>query len=307
MSNNSSVYPCMNINKGLIALAVTVVVTPLHVLILFTLTKYALIQIPRIKILLCLSLSHLLQTSITVMIFFAVYLFAPKSYDMPCIISRKCLHFISTLTVVVSSFAVILLSVERYIACIHGLRFYQIVTNRRVIFALVLIWSFGILCATMNLSISTTAEGRELLIVTPVMRVIIVVIEIPTCFTLIVIQAKLFITSRQKMVTVQPGIPVSSQAEQSNFRKKQLRVAFVAAIVAFTYILFTLPGALHGLFTLKTHGLAPVQKYNITSILWMLNALTDPIVYGFGMRDTRKALFKQIKKLFAGIFCQDST
>eukprot|EP00795_Rhopilema_esculentum_P006835 gene6835-12428_t len=219
---------------------------------------------------------------------------------------RRCLQFISPLTVVVTSLTLVALSVERYIACVHGLRFHQIVTNRRVSLAFVIIWVFGFLCAACNLTMIRHSDivGQSVQSETPALRVIVVVIEIPTtCFTLIVIQATLFKFSRKKLLEVQPGMPVSSQAEQRNLLERQLKIAFVAAIVVITYLFCSFPGAILALLTLITHGTQPVDKYNFAVALWMLNAFTDPFVYGFGMRDTRKALIKQTKSIISALLC----
>ncbi|XP_065054747.1 melanocortin receptor 4-like [Rhopilema esculentum] len=302
----SVAYPCNEAISANFGVFLALAVLPFHILLLFTLAKDTLFSLPRHKILFSLSLSHVLQIGISNIIFLVIKAFSMKSHETQCIAMRRCIQFIAPLNLVVTSLNLIALSVERYVACVHGLRFHQIVTNGRVTAALALIWSLGFILAAFNFAIirpAPTIEGQAFLSETPLLRVIAFVVEIPTCLTLIVIQAKLLAVSRKKLLVVQPGVSTSSQAEQRGLWKRQLKIAFVAGMVVVTYLVCTFPGALIALQTVITYGTLPVDKYHFTLVLWMANAVTDPFIYGFGMRDTRLALIKRAKRIFSALFC----
>ena len=101
------------------------------------------------------------------------------------------------------------------------------------------------------------------------------------------------------MVRIVPAAASTNQRAVPDFRKRQLRIVFVAGVVSVAYIVCMVPMTM--LYSLRLVGLKddnPSVQSALVSLA-MANTLVDPFIYGFGMGQTRKAIIKVIRRFLS--------
>ncbi len=127
-------------------------------------------------------------------------------------------------------------------------------------------------------------------------------INISTTFLISVIvtaiQIRLFLVSREKIkVDAQKSAKFGSNAEASDFRKRQLKITAVASAVVFLYVTCMLPLSSLTLYIMFKGGSDKIAKIrSMLSVLAMFNTIADSFIYVIGMSDTRKLIAKRFKK-----------
>ena len=272
---------------------------PMHFLIIRVLAVRFRLALPRHKILLCLSVSDNLQMLGTGLIFLIGSRIQPIVTSQSCQVLRQILQVVAVQTHSASSGFIILLAIERYIACIYSLRFYTIVTPSRTNLAIVSVWVISISNGSLSLPIepnySQLVFGRNLRVF-----YIYVMTTLVTTLVLIIVQACLYKLSRTKLKVV-PHDMFGTQKEKVDLTRRQLKLAFSASIVIIMYVVCMLPVACILVYS-RLHPKNDV--YSITAILILLSAMNtfiDPFVYGLGMADMREGIkgeFKKFKQRF---------
>ena len=123
----------------------SLVATPLHFLIIRVLIVRFRLSLPRHKILLCLSVSDNLQILGGGLIAFIGLHLQPSVTSQSCQVLRQTIEVVAAQTHNASTCFILLLSIERYIACVYCLRFYMIITPSRANIAVISVWVFSIL------------------------------------------------------------------------------------------------------------------------------------------------------------------
>ena len=107
-------------------MSLSLVATPLHVLMIKVLIVRFRLALPRHKILLCLSVSDNLQILGIGLVAFIGLGLQPTVTSQSCQVLRQIVELIGTQTHIASSGFIILLAIERYIACIFSLKIHRI-------------------------------------------------------------------------------------------------------------------------------------------------------------------------------------
>ena len=298
MDNTTTITQCHPASTGKVVIGLMLIAMPFHILISYTFAKDSTLFLPRHRILLCLSISHGVQLTIPFMSIVIMKSGSLHAQGTPCHVLRTIVQFSAGVTIVVSSFTLIALSVERYIACIHGVRLHQIVTNQRVTSLLVGFWFLGAVSGGLIfIGKKQTVVASTILSDTPNIQILIIAITFPTCLILVIVQTRLFIVSRRQIARVMPGMAGGRHQEQNNMGRRQIKVAVIAGIVIISYVILIMPGAYHVALNVVSNGLTPTPVKKHLTILWKLNAIIDPLVYGLGMKDVRTAIIRQIKRI----------
>ncbi|XP_065056386.1 adrenocorticotropic hormone receptor-like [Rhopilema esculentum] len=298
MENNTTVNQCHPATMGHFMVALMLIAMPFHILISYTLAKDSTLFLPRHRILLCLSISHGFQLTIPFVSTVIMKFGSLHAQGTPCQVMRSIVQFSAGVTIVVSGFTLIALSVERYIACIHGARLHQIVTNQRVTSLLVGFWFLGAVSGGLIfIGKQKTVVASTILSDTPSIKILIVVITFPTCLILVFVQTRLFIVSRRQITRVMPGMAGRRHPEQNNMGRRQIKVAVIAGIVIISYVTLIIPSTYHVALDIVSNGLKPMPLKSNLVALWAVNAFVDPFVYGLGMLDVRRAIIRQIKMI----------
>ena len=203
----------------------------------------------------------------------------------------------AALTVSVSSLAVLAMSLERYVACIHSFPLHEMFSDKRVAVMSCFIWAIGAVCAATAIAIHPINTQETIVGDLITFKVIVVIFVIPTSAAVVFIQARLFFFSRKKLSQITPSGAFGAQAELADFRKKQIKVAMVASVIAFAFIFCMLPLAATSLYEL-VNNVSLKSTFKTTCIaLAMANTLVDPFIYGFGVAVTRRLIMKNLKNL----------
>ena len=253
---------------------------PFHVLLIKILSKDLRLSLSRHRILLSLSLA---DSTLVFGLFISTVINESTTLivgSSGCILHRAIVIFIACSTLVVSSASIVALAVERYIACIHSFHLHQVLSESRVRHATICIW---MLAAVIGLLAAFTNNyNNELLIPNySAIQYIYLVFTIPASFAVTFIQIRLFIFSRTKISRVVPVGVVGPELTSSSYKKKQIKIALIAGIVAIAFVVCVASLLYRGIFL----G------------MFLSNSVVDPFIYGLGIADTRHKIIRNLKKL----------
>ena len=299
MESNNSIHiqTCIPSSVANFVSGVTVITLPFHVLIIKVLIVDLRLALPRHNTMLCLSVSDALQVFMLFLSMAIPNIFSFSRASVGCDISRNILYFTLALTLVVSSLSTIALSVERYVACIHSFHLHRIFTRERMMYGAVLVWTLGLICGAVTVTLTLTAKMGLSISENDFMKTITVLFIIPTSILICIIQCRLLIFSRKKLAQVANGAQFGCEAEIADFRKKQVKVAFVASIVVVAYIVCMLPMGCLSLYELIFGSISNYSLKSTLEKLLMVNNFADPFIYGIGTVDARRASLKSLKKM----------
>ena len=299
MENNSSfhVQKCVSSNVGTFVSGLTIITLPFHFLVIKVLIVDLRLALPRHNTMLCLSVSDTLQVFMLFLCMAIPNLLNFSRESVGCDVLRTIVYFHIALTLVVSSLSAIALSMERYVACIHSFHLHRIFTSKRMACGISSVWILGFICG--GITAPMTIFDRKMLSISDntFMKTISVLFIIPTSIIICIIQCRLLVFSRKKMIQVGPGAQFGCKAELFDFRKKQLKVTFVASIVVVAYIACMLPTGCFSFYELLMGRSSNSMLRGIVEKLLLLNNFADPFIYGMGTVDARKHVFKNLRKI----------
>ena len=305
MTNGTITYVIDCVPQGLIAPVTSVVLTamPFHFLMLKILLKDMRLSVPRHMIMFSLSLSDGIQVIVIFACILNSTIFDFKVEENACFITRRIISFTGVLTLCISSCTIAMLSVERYIACIHSFRLHQIMEERRVLIGIILIWITAAICAVPTAFEKQSFVAQMMFENDEVSKTILASVIVISSAVILTVQIRLFLFSRTKVSRVRPTQAFGCQAELADYRKKQMKIAFVAAIVAIGYLVCMLPLSTVFIHELLYHTITPLSIREKVAAIAYLNTLADPIIYGLGVKDTRRLVLKTIKDKLSFLKC----
>ena len=295
--NDTIGYICVPQSTGNSAIILQFIALPFHLLMMKILVKDLRLALPRHKITFSLSLSDCLLISVISLSAVIMKTLSLTTESMACQFLRHAALFTGTLSTVVSGLTITLMSIERYIACVHSFRLHQIMTKQIVLFVLSFSWVIatisGILAVATNKDIQAEVAVGE----SVVFKLTLVICSFSTSLIITIIQIRLLMFSRSKLVMVRPSKAFGTQAELADFRKRQIKVSFVAGIVAVAYIACMSPVAFLFLCELVDGRSRSASLKAAFLALCMVNTLADPFIYGVGTVDTRRLIVKDLKNI----------
>ena len=294
--NSTDEHDCLTDSTGIFQLILLLPLLPIHGLIIKILAMDFQFHLPRHSILFSISLSDAIQS---------VGLFSMKlvkesvtiaTRSTGCLAFRACVLFLACSTSVISSMSITAITVERYIACIHSFRLHEIFTDSKVRYGSYIVWSLGILLGIVA-AVTDSNDDRMLIPNPSAVHYISIVCVIPSSIAIFVMQVRLFLFSRKKMRQVIPVGAFGAELELANHRMKQFKVAFMAGIVAFAFLMCMTPLSVVLQYELLTGVSVSPSIKNTCILLTLYNSLADPFIYGFGMADIRRMILRDLKKL----------
>ena len=143
---------------------------------------------------------------------------------------RETTYFVGTLTIVVSKFRVITLSVKRYVACIHSFKLHRIFKHVRALFDSIVPWVMGAVIATTEV-LTNNATRMATVTFTSAGRVLYIIFTFAAAIPVCAIQLRLLF-AKTNLKRVNPAGAFGTQLELADYRKKQIKVALVSGIFA---------------------------------------------------------------------------
>ena len=281
---------------------ISIISLPFHALMIKVLIWDVRLALPRHRIVLCLSLSDALQIFVSFSCVVVVRIFDFIKCSGPCSVTVYIFHFNIAMTLVVSSLAITLLSVERYVACIHSFRLHDIFTSKRMIYSTLCAWIIGVIVGAVTVGLAANESKLVTVEDNKHLKILSFLFIFPTSIFVSGIQYRLLVFSWKKLVRVRPGTVCGSEDEVDDFRKKQIKVAFVAGIAAIAYMVCLLPIGYSSFHDIVAGTISSAQAQTITKALAFVNNFANPCIYGIGIVDTRRALLKNLKGITDG-FC----
>ena len=281
--------------------ALSLLVTPLHFVIIRVLVVRFRLSLPRHKILLCLSISDNLQIlEIALIAFIGLKLQLTVNFRS-CQVLRQILEIFAMQTHCASTGFILLLAIERYLACVHSLRFHTIVTPSKASFAVVSVWVISILVGL--LAIHTDEPNNSDRILSGNARTLLVYITtvLASSVFLTVIQFRLYRLSHTKLKVV-PHNMFGCQKEKDDLMRRQFKLGFAASAVIILYVVCMCPMACLSVYLLFNRKEHLTQTKDAVVMLALLNTFFDPFVYGFGMADVRQGIKREWRNLKKRIF-----
>lgn len=295
--------PCSPSVFGSFTISLLFVVLPIHMLVVKVLLVNIRLEMPRHIILFSLSLSDCLQILVS-----AVCMSCLKALDVTtdalmCRTFRTVMQVNGASTLVVSSFTLVSLSIERYIVCTYCYRFREIVTKNRAVYAQTLILIAGTVAGGVTAYSSSQGEttpGKMFSLSKDSFLFLFVIVTFTVSFVLTIVQVRLFCISRAKMLPVAPGTSYAVHRHRAVMRKRQLRVTFVASTVVVAYLLCMIPfSCLILIDKFIRKEASPLFLQRLLTSLAMVNNLVDPLIYGLGIVDTRQAMKRELARIKA--------
>ncbi len=290
------IHNCIRNIPGLVAIFLAMIACPVYVLMFKILVYHFDLMVPRHKILLNLNISDSIQIAGMAILSLLGFIFQAKSRSAGCQVIRKVMEFLGIATVVSSTGSILLLSFERYIACVHCLRLYDIVTDNLVHRAIYCIWGVAFICGLADKERYQPNYTVVALVLTKSISIIYTIVVLSSTVLLAFVQFRLYRLSHMKN-KVLPGDSFGRAAEENDTRRTQMKAAIVASAVVLMYVICMCPLAFYSISV----GFDPKNDESafrlICLILEQVNTVIDPFVYGYGMADTRKQMIKELNKI----------
>ena len=241
MTQNTTIYSCFPKSSGIASISVSVIALPFHVLLIKLLIKDIGLALPRHQIMLTLTISDILQMiagAIVTVVGMALQL-TTESYN--CGLLRDIAVFTSSLTVFVSSLAIVTFAIERMIICLHFLKYRRLFKRTRIIKLLYGYWFIGVVIGATAALTNDARKAETTINETTSFQIVCSSIILPSATTIILIYSRIFVFSREKFIQVAPSSNNSKLRTVATFKKKQLQVAYVAGIVCVAYLVCMVP------------------------------------------------------------------
>ena len=303
MSNFTITKPvqCITRTRALFLLIpLSLVAVPLHFLVMRVLVVRFRLALPRHKILLFLSVSDSIQILGAGLIGVIGMGLQPAVTSLSCQVLRQIIEVVGLQTHSASSGFIVLLAMERYVACIHSLRFYAIVTPSRTSFAVVSVWVTSILCGLLALHPNEPNYKQDIMGNGVPILLVYITTSLMSIFVLIIVQARLYKLSLTKLKVV-PHNMFGNHKENDDLMRRQLKLGFAASAVIIVYIVCILPLACLFIYMLLNPKKDLFVVKAVAVPFAMLNTFVDPFVYGLGMADIRQGIrrdFENLKQRF---------
>ena len=290
-------YNCTPETSGATVIIVTALALPFHIMMIKILGKDVELSMPRHKIMFCLSISDTLQIFVPCTTAIIMKAFALTTESAICRILRDLFVFSSALTIVVASLSLATLAIERMIICMYFLKYQRLFPRKRTRNLLWSYWLIGVTIAAASALTNDQQRAETILSEVFSFQILCILFIFPAATIIAVIQVRLFLFSRERMVQIIPNRAVANQRNVPSFRKRQLKIAFVAGVVSVAYIVCMVPVAT--MFFLELVGFAE-NKTTVKPALLSLavvNTLVDPFIYGLGLTQTRQIIMRNLRSI----------
>ncbi len=297
--NNTTIvtYSCIAKTPGSFAIFLAFIACPVYILMLKILIHELRLSLPRHKILLSLNISDSIQIAGMGLLSMLGFISQANSNSTGCQVIRKLMEFVGIATVVSASGSVLLLAYERYVACVHCLRLYDIVTDNLVHRALYCIWAVAFISGFLDKELYEANHTAVALVFSKSTCIRYATVVLLSALVLTCVQVRLYLLSYKKINAVPAENSFGREAEENDTRKAQMKVAIVASAVVGLYMVCMCPAAFYMVFGgFEIQDDTSVIRF-ICIILSQVNTVVNPFVYGFGMVDTRKKIMADLKKL----------
>ena len=203
--------------------------------------------------------------------------------------SRTALSIITLLFGNASFFTVVAISVDRFLAIQLHLRYQELVTQKRVVTAVILIW---VLSVSFPLILIVSSKKTVSIVITIIFGFCFMVIAVVNC--------KIYFTVKHHRNQIQVmQVQVAQNVQNTKRAARQRKSAVSTFYVFLVFLFFNLPfycvGFAHSISPPST-ALTGLLAYSATLVF--LNSSLNPIIYGWTMRHIRHAMIDVLRNIF---------
>lgn len=281
------------------SMTLEIMMSPVQLMLLKILVSDFQLALPRHKIMLSMTLSDSVSVLFIGTSSMFLHVFSITTESTPCVVIRETMIYLGVMSTAISSLMIIALSVERYVACIHCFHIEEILSSKRINFSICLAWIIAPLISAISPSTGFRHSAQDK--AGKITMIVLVAVIIPTILVIAIVQVRLFLESRKKLLN-DPARCLRQPGDNNDVRKREVRVALSALKVVAAYATCTLPAAILFMYELSSLAEYPVSKVAIPLLL--LGKALNPLVYGFGIADTKEALVLYFKKM--RLLCSNS-
>ena len=165
--------------------------------------------------------------------------------------------------------------------------------------ALTFVWICGVISGAISCIPDSKQPKKVMLANSRHFQIVYIIVTFPVSFVLIVIQTMLFCLSRKKLNSRRSCSAASPNPDGvQGKRRRQIKGAITSCVIVLSYLICMLPGACFLVINRYGDGSREGDlKLLFMIALGMLNTLLNPLIYGFGMMDTREAILKELRKI----------
>lgn len=206
------------------------------------------------------------------------------------VIYPKVVETVGIVTIIASLANLAIITLDRYIAIVHALRYSAIVTFRRTVQVLAVVWSFSLV---FGVSLSVLASPYK--DVYNALRMVFYTYMIAIYVCMVVLYIRLYLISRahEQKITHQTGFQMKSE------RRGLATVSMVMLALVICFIPYTVVRSIMRVRRVQSQMLNIARVISFTFML--CNAMVNPLVYFFRSRNLRsyshKMLLSALKKI----------
>lgn len=227
--------------------------------------------------------------------------FVPWQYREEHLLQLESFLAMSSSTIIMHTLSV--MSIERYIAVIHSLRYYSVVTVKRTCIAIVIVWLFGFTLNSFFFALANE-DLPKLWIICGILTGLAPMLVILFCY------GKIFRAARdqsRRIAVAESSVSAVSRGKEGTMArnsattrlveaKRTKKTAWTVAIVVAVAVVLSMPVSVVSVLQIATTDLCLRRHYNRAwmwaATLSLTSSAMDPWIYAMRIREFR-AFFKR--------------
>jgi len=260
-----------------------------NTIVIYTISVTPALRTPSNILILGLALSDL-GVSVLSQPCYCLLLVAEQRRDIVLICPASAVNFISIWIFASISFVTLVtISADRYLAIHLHLRYKEIVTNRRYIKVLILIWILGIFAGIIRNFLSFSDAVAK--VVFGLFAVLFACLVLLNTYFII----KISVVVHRHSVQIQAQQQPQPTMNMPRYKKSVYTIYCVMSTFVFCYVPYVVLIAAARVSKLKrTEQIA--YLYTVSETLVMVNGVLNPLIYFWRMQEIRSAAFRLFKK-----------
>lgn len=217
-------------------------------------------------------------------------------------ISKYCWFMEGPKDIVLASsiYNLLAISYDRALAVYRPLRYADVMTRRRAVFIVAMVWSVTLIIALIRNFWNHTTSGAELNALNALYNnILLVVVLLIPCIIISVVNIKIILTIRQQVRQVfalgnsQGPDDTSNQETQAELARKR-RGTLACALVVIVFVVSWIPRISFNIqFAISGDlGRVNVLLQKISIFFFIVQSSVNPLIYSFYRADLRRAAFK---------------
>ena len=218
-----------------------------------------------------------------------------------CKIFRSMFSYLGFSTHIMSILIICLLSTDRYIAFAHCFRYHNIVNQKNILHALLIIWSGSITITGIAMADTNILPNSSFVEVRESFSAMFPTIVFVASLILVAIHGRLYIVTKRLFDSEENRHRrlFGKDAELNDLRRRRLKTTALSFAITVSYLGTLIPISV--ILILLRQSDKYVAIGTIVGPLSGFNPVLDPIIYGLTNKNLRKDVIKQAKEFWSGI------